>query len=41
MPNVPPVPPAPTEPEPQGKLYPPQSPAVSTPAANTPSSVKQ
>ncbi|WP_114637451.1 LPS translocon maturation chaperone LptM [Polynucleobacter necessarius] len=27
MPNVPPVPLAPTEPEPKGKLYPPQTPA--------------
>lgn len=27
MPNVPPAPTAPTEPEPQGKLYPPQTPA--------------
>ncbi|MBU3564710.1 lipoprotein [Polynucleobacter sp. MWH-HuK1] len=27
LPNVPPVPPAPTEPEPKGKLYPPQTPA--------------
>ncbi len=27
MPNVPNAPPAPTEPEPQGKLYPPQAPA--------------
>jgi predicted small lipoprotein YifL len=27
LPNVPNVPPAPTEPEPQGKLYPPQTPA--------------
>ncbi|WP_251367243.1 lipoprotein [Polynucleobacter sp. JS-JIR-II-50] len=27
MPNVPPVPTAPTEPEPKGKLYPPQTPA--------------
>ena len=27
MPNVPPAPPPPTEPEPQGKLYPPQAPA--------------
>ncbi|MBU3562711.1 lipoprotein [Polynucleobacter sp. Tro8-14-1] len=25
MPNVPPVPPAPSEPEPKGKLYPPQT----------------
>ena len=25
LPNVPPVPPAPTEPEPKGKLYPPQT----------------
>jgi predicted small lipoprotein YifL len=26
LPNIPPVPPAPTEPEPKGKLYPPQTP---------------
>ncbi|WP_371817790.1 lipoprotein [Polynucleobacter sp. VK25] len=27
MPTVPPAPPAPIEPEPKGKLYPPQTPA--------------
>jgi len=35
LPNVPPVPPAPSEPEPKGKLYPPQtsaSPSNSTSA---------
>jgi len=37
LPNVPNVPPAPTEPEPQGKLYPPPTPASSS----NPSSVKQ
>ncbi|WP_071540177.1 LPS translocon maturation chaperone LptM [Polynucleobacter asymbioticus] len=37
MPNVPAVPPPPNEPEPKGKLYPPQSPA---PTSN-PSSAKQ
>ncbi|WP_371817020.1 lipoprotein [Polynucleobacter sp. MWH-Svant-W18] len=37
MPNVPPVPPAPTEPEPQGKLYPPQTPA----STSNPSPAKQ
>ena len=37
MPNTPSVPPAPTEPEPKGKLYPPQTP----PSPNNSSSVKQ
>lgn len=36
LPNIPPVPSPPTEPEPKGKLYPPQSPATT----NSPS-VKQ
>jgi predicted small lipoprotein YifL len=34
MPNVPPAPTAPTEPEPKGKLYPPQTPAASNPTTN-------
>ncbi|QWE10664.1 lipoprotein [Polynucleobacter sp. es-EL-1] len=32
LPNVPPAPPPPTEPEPKGKLYPPQSPATTNPS---------
>jgi len=37
IPNVPPAPPPPTEPEPKGKLYPPQVPTNT----NNSSSVKQ
>ena len=40
LPNVPPVPPAPLEPEPQGTLYQPQKPPVPVAAPNTPSSAK-
>ncbi|WP_231969641.1 LPS translocon maturation chaperone LptM [Polynucleobacter necessarius] len=35
LPNVPPVPPAPTEPEPKGKLYPPQTPATPSNSTST------
>ncbi|QWD91808.1 hypothetical protein FD973_00475 [Polynucleobacter sp. MWH-Braz-FAM2G] len=35
MPNVPPVPPAPTEPEPKGKLYPPQTPTSPNNSSST------
>ncbi|WP_162785916.1 LPS translocon maturation chaperone LptM [Polynucleobacter necessarius] len=31
LPNVPPTPSPPSEPEPKGKLYPPQSPAATNP----------
>ncbi|WP_223146542.1 lipoprotein [Polynucleobacter sp. es-MAR-4] len=31
LPNVPPAPSPPSEPEPKGKLYPPQSPATTNP----------
>jgi len=33
LPNVPPAPLPPSEPEPKGKLYPPQSPAVTNPTS--------
>ena len=33
MPNVPPVPTAPSDPEPKGKLYPPQTPASPNPSS--------
>ncbi|WP_162784554.1 LPS translocon maturation chaperone LptM [Polynucleobacter necessarius] len=33
LPNVPPIPPAPTEPEPKGKLYPPPATTSTSPSA--------
>ncbi|QWD65186.1 lipoprotein [Polynucleobacter sp. MWH-UH2A] len=38
MPNVPPAPTAPTEPEPKGKLYPPQTTTTAPASNNNPSS---
>ncbi|WP_353432407.1 lipoprotein [Polynucleobacter sp. MWH-UH23A] len=40
MPNVPPAPTAPTEPEPKGKLYPPQTTSTTPTSNNISSSAK-